>query len=177
MPWSPPSEFVVDGVVFGITLVVFERDRAVGHVEDEGAKGAVVVFPAAVPLFKILPGEGFDRRFQVPLGAGISRVPGRELDFAIGRERDSFIAGIPGLDVLDLAGIAAAVVIDGGAVNTGFGKRRENNRFVRGVGIGDGRAAAGGSIESVMAVSLFCCGWRACEKTRTARPPVRGSRS
>jgi len=48
----------------GVTLIVFERDRAGGYVEDEGAEGAVVVFPATVIVIEIVPGELLDRCFQ-----------------------------------------------------------------------------------------------------------------
>src|SRR5260370_26114262 len=83
--------------------------------------------------------------------------------------RDSFIARIPGLDVLDLAGIAAAVVIDGGAVNTGFGKGRENNRFVRGVGIGDGRG--GRSVDRIGHGGLPLLVWLAGVRKGEDRAP------
>ena len=73
------------GVDVGKTLVVFERDRAGGNVEDEGAKGAVVVLPAAID-FKIVPAEVFDGCFEILLGEGIGRIFGDQRNFAIGRD-------------------------------------------------------------------------------------------
>ena len=49
-----------------------------------------------------------------------------------------FVAGIPGRDVFDLAGIAAAVVFDGDFVNAGFGERGENDGLVAGADVVDG---------------------------------------
>jgi hypothetical protein len=100
-------------VDLGVALVVFEPDRSVGHLEDEGAEGAVVVLPAAVIVIEVVPGEGFDRRFRGLLREERSCVVRDQLNFGIRRERDPLIAGVPGLDALDLTGIAGAVVIVG----------------------------------------------------------------
>jgi hypothetical protein len=45
---------VAGGVDLGVTLVVFDRDRPRGEVEDESTEGAVVVLPAVVD-FEIIP--------------------------------------------------------------------------------------------------------------------------
>ena len=91
-------------------------------------------------IFEIVPSECFDGRFEIHARRGDGPGFGQgQPDFAIGRERDSFVAGIPGLDILDLAGIAAAVVIDGDAVNAGFGEGSENDGLVAGADVVDGR--------------------------------------
>ena len=93
-------------------LVVLERDRPVGDVEDEGAEGAVVVFPAAMLVLEIVVGESFDRLLQ-----GRSRpadCPGlREAAAICGRMGSGIFssAASQASMSLDLAGIAAAVVI------------------------------------------------------------------
>jgi hypothetical protein len=55
---------VAGEVELRVTFIVFERDQLSGHIEDKGAEGAVVVLPAEVD-FEIIPGERFDRGFEV----------------------------------------------------------------------------------------------------------------
>ena len=121
----PPSEFVAGGVELRVTLIVFERDQLSGYIENKGAKGAVVVLPAEVD-FEIIPGEGFDRGFEAEFCQGTAGVTGDLVNVWIGREGDPFVAGIPGLDVLDLTGIAGAVVLDGDAMDASFGEGGED---------------------------------------------------
>src|SRR5262249_1160747 len=126
-PWPPPSEFMLECVHVRETLVVLERDGPGGDVEDKGAAGAVVVFPAVIETFEIIPGDVFDGRFKVD---ELTRIVSGKLKFDLQGKRNSLAIGIPGLDAVELAGIAGAVIVDGDAVNTGGGKSGENDRFV-----------------------------------------------
>ena len=176
-PWPPPSEFVAGGVDLGVALVVFERDRAGGNVEDEGAEGAVVVLPAVIDLR-----DNPRRAFRPPLQGscsvrGWSGLSGGQLNFG-GRTGTGILSssGVPGLDVLDLAGIAGAVVIDGDAVNAGFGEGGEDDGPCCGRGCRRRARRTGVSVVSVMAVSLCFVveWWRA--RTGEDRAPA-GARS
>jgi hypothetical protein len=71
------------------------------------------------------------------------RVFGDKLNIYVGGKRYSFVAGIPRRDIVDLAGVAAAVVFDSNFVNAGFGERSENNGLVAGAYIVDGGGGHG----------------------------------
>src|SRR5882724_2346952 len=138
------------GIDVGVAIVVLKRDRAVGDAELESAEGAVVVLSAAVIVIDVVRGELLDRGFQADLTDGRVGVLRGELYFAQGWQRDLFIGGVPRLDAFDLAGIVAAVVLDGHAVNAGFGEGGKNQVLVvdadnvtGAVGLGFGRGVHG----------------------------------
>src|SRR6266481_7666378 len=138
------------GIDVGVALVVLKRDRTVGDAEFEGAEGAVIVLPAAVIVIEIVPDELLDRGFEADFIDWRVRVFRGELYFAEGWQRDLFIGGVPRLDALDLAGIVAAVVLDGHAVDAGFGEGGKNQVLVvdadnvtGAVGLGFGRRVHG----------------------------------
>ena len=56
----------------------------------------------------------------------------------IGRKRNSFVAGIPGRDIFDLAGIPGAVIVDGDLVDAGIGEGGENDGLVAGADVVEG---------------------------------------
>jgi hypothetical protein len=134
---------------------VFERDRVARDIENENAEGAVVVLPAVIN-FQVIPAEMLDGRFDGLLGEGMGGIIGEQLNFVIGREWDPFVAGVPRLDILDLAGISAAVVTDGYAVNSGFIERGKKNFLVAGAAVIGGRVGLGfGSVGMAFSLRVF----------------------
>jgi hypothetical protein len=111
------------GVVSGVALIVFERHRAAGNIENEDSESTVVVFPAAIKIVEILPRNGFDGRLEVVFGTRGFGSFADKLNPGLGRKRQPFVGGTPSFEVLDLAGIAGAVIVDGDAVNAGCGER------------------------------------------------------
>src|SRR6266404_6444678 len=138
------------GIDVGVAIVVLKRDRAVGDAEFERAEGAVIVLPAAMIVIEVVPGELLDRGFEADFVDGRVGLLRGELYFAEGWQRDLFIGGVPGLDAFDLAGIVAAVVFNGHAVDSGFGQGGKNQVLVvdadnvtGAVGLGFGRRVHG----------------------------------
>src|SRR5439155_25981105 len=85
---------------------------------------------------------------------GRVRVLRGELYFAEGWQRDLFIGGVPRLDALDLAGIVAAVVLDGHAVEPASA-RAAKIRFLLCMRIMSPELSDWVSVVSFMVVSLF----------------------
>ena len=64
------------------TLIVLECDCPGRDVEHKGAAGAVIVLPAVIEGFEVIPGEVFDGRFK---GDGLTGIVSGKLKFGLQR--------------------------------------------------------------------------------------------
>jgi hypothetical protein len=83
----------------------------------------------------MIVGKGLDRRLEIHLDDRLPGIAGGELQQTAGRQWNLLVADGPGLDALNLAGIAGTVVIDRDAGDAERGEGLEDCRLVGGGGL------------------------------------------